>query len=370
MRKSGVFCALLLAVRILCTQASDQTESRNEARYNWLNPNDVIVNPREMSFTAAKLPAAKNESLYVWAYGNDGTVFLMCLFHIESILVDRWGFYVLAMDPEGNVHWYTENLAPSSVWHAETRLAVKNGTVEFSGTDGRYMLHCEVGEFSSDLYLTSRLPPWKPGTGTVDYSPDGNLYQTRILVAPLAEVTGILRIGDRTYGMDGYGSIEKNRFSNPLSRFAPYLHGMRLYGDDAYLYLLDVMLNEAYGAEAVAVLAFAYSDEWVITTPDFRFEICSWEDTADGTLTYPVAATVDAESGGYRLVGTITERTPLGTTDVMSELPGFLRVIVQTLLSRPMYARSVVRFSGYLTTPDGTEIPVTLNGPYEYAVVE
>lgn len=59
------------------------------------------------------------------------------------------------------------------------------------GLDG-YHLVSSIGDLSADLYLVNRMPARKAGTGRIDYTPGGSLYQKRVLVAPLAYATGTI----------------------------------------------------------------------------------------------------------------------------------------------------------------------------------
>ena len=258
-----------------------------QAIYNWAHPNEVRVAPEEMTFTSRAFASAKNEALYVSAYSTNGTMFLFCMFHIESLVVNRWGIYVLSVDPEGNVYWATDRPRTGSVQFSEDSLSLSNAAVSFSKYGDGYRLSGLVGELAYDIRLDDCMPPWKPGTGTVDYSDDGSLYQTRILVTPWANVAGTISVRGKTHAISGHGSIEKTRFSNPLTRFAPLYHSMRLYDREYSLYLLDVTLCDAYDNRAVPALGIAVGDEWLFTSQDYSFTVGTWGSAPGLSLEYP-----------------------------------------------------------------------------------
>jgi len=356
---------LLLTASLHLLQADDSAR----AAYNWSHPNEVTVAPQEMTFTSSFLGAPKNESIYVWVYSPQGTVLIFCMFHIEAPLIDRWGIYMLVVDPGGEVHWVTGRVPTRLVSYSETRLMVSDGSTAFTGADGIYHLTSSIDEVWCDLSLTSRMPAWKPGTGRVNYTPDGLFYQTRILVVPWAYVSGTITVDGVSFRIDGHGLVEKTRFSNPLTRFAPYFQSLKLYHDDQYLYLLDVTLSDAYDNRVVSTLGFAHADRWLFTARDYVYTVDSWSRAGELPNEYPSTIRIDYEADGFSLNGVYQETRRLWVTDVFEEFPRFVRSILGVVLSRPIYVRSVGTFAGTLTTPDGAIRPLNLSGTYEYAVV-
>ena len=342
------------------------SEEQTLAAFNWANPNEVVVAQREMVFTSRALPSTKNESLYVHAYSADGSAVLFCLFHIESPIVNRWGSYVLVVDPQGVVHWGSGRIPVRSVTHSESELDVRNDTTSFVFTGDSYQLRHRADGIDLDLSITSSMPPWKAGTGRFELSDDGSLYLDRILVSPRADFRGTITAGE-SFEFVGTGTLEKTRFSNPLSRFGPYFHSMRVLNGDYSLYLHSVTLCDEYGGKQVSVLGLAQGSRWLVTSPEFEFHVEQHQATE--SMDYPSSIRIGMESNGYRIDGVYEEIRFIGFTDVFGELPVIARGIAARLFSRPMYARSIGRFTGTLTGPDGIPELLILEGPYEYAEV-
>ena len=336
---------------------------------NWRNPNSVRVEEAEKAFTAEWIGKTKNESIFVWVYREGGPIFLFSLFHIDTFLLNRWGMYALVIDPEGNAHWITHTPKKKSVSFSEEFLSITDGATTFEGEDGSYRLEARFGDLEGTIDISNRLPAWKPGTGRLDYNEEGSLYQKRILVSPWADAKGTISISGDTFEIEGHGYVSKTRFANPLTRFAPYIHSLKLYSDEQFIYLLDVTLNDSYDNEIVPMLIVAEDDEWLFTTQDYTYEILETVKVEGLPYEYPQRIRLMAEDSGYFLDGVYSEERLLNVTDVFNEIPAIVRRTLTLLISRPIYFRAAGGFVGTLTHPDGTITQLDLAGPYEYTVV-
>jgi hypothetical protein len=341
-----------------------------DGEYNWAHPNEVIVTEEETAFTDEYLGASKNESAYLWVYDPDGTVLMVGLFHVDAFMLDRWGMFALVAESDGSSRWFTNTPAGREVEIDEQRLYFDDGETLVEGRNGSYHIATSFESgFACDIRVTNRIAAWKPGTGRVDYTEEGELFQMRILVSPWADASGTITVDERTFPIAGHGYLSKTRFANPLTRFAPYVHALKLYDEDDFIYLLDVTLAEEYDSRTVPMLIFAHDDSWVLTTREYEFEVEEWEYWDDLPHPYPVRIRIAAEADGSRLEGVYRQRRVLNVTDVFSELPLFIREMVDLVLSRPVYFRTEGRFDGTVTAPDGTVRELTMSGPYEYTVV-
>ena len=337
--------------------------------HNWQNPNSVRVEEVEKAFTGEWIGKTKNESIFVWVYREGGPIFLFSLFHIDSFLLNRWGMYALIIDPEGESHWITHTPKKKSISFSENFLSISDGSTTFEGSDGSYRLVCRFGNLECKIDLTNRLPAWKPGTGRLDYNEEGSLYQKRILVSPWADATGTISISGEAFDIEGHGYASKTRFSNPLTRFAPYIHSLKLYSEDHFIYLLDVTLNDAYDNEIVPMLIVAEGDQWLFTTQNYSYEILESTQVDGLPYEYPRSIRLISEDSGYVLDGVYSEERRLNVTDVFKEIPAIVRRTLTLLISRPIYFRASGNFVGTITRPDGTITDLDLDGPYEYTVV-
>ena len=363
---------LSIAMYALCAAAlfSDDIE---RTEYNWRNPNEVSVSNLETAFTSRYIGATKNESVFVWVYSPQGPLVLFSMFHIDSIFLNRWGMYALVIDPAGESHWFTHLPRNRSISFDESRLSVTDGattlTTDVYANPVTSVLSCDFAGFTCNIEFVNRLPPWKPGTGRLDFTDDGKLYQMRILVSPWSYATGSVAIDGAPFPIVGDGYIIKTRFSNPLNRFSPAIHAIKLYDEDEFLYLLDVTLADAYDNRVVPSLAYARNDKWSLTSPDYRLEVIEYSATDEYPHPLPRKIEISHNADGHILEGTFTVETLLNVTDVLDELPELIRQIIAAFFRQPVYYRFIGTFEGIYREPDGTVHALSLRGPYEYTVV-
>ena len=375
-----LYAATLILVVIACSSFADETtvsdDEASQAEYNWNNPSSVTLEESEIAFTHGNIGPTKNESIFVWVYSQDGPIILYSLFHVDTWYFNKWGMYALVVDPDGNAHWHTNTPRLRDVQYSEDRLDVTVGAGSFRYADEISELTADFGEMSFSLSIESTLPPWKPGIGRIDYTPDGKLYQQRLLFVPWGWATGTVAIGEESFEIEGHAYASKTRFSNQLTRFAPLIYAIKVYspnsepGDDGYyLYLLDVVLHDAYDNRKVPMLVLARGSEWIFTTRDYELTTLETTSVEGIPHQFPTSMRIRGGSGGYTLEGVYTQERFINVTDVFSEIPSFIRKLVEVVIRSPVYIRSIVTFEGTLTTPEGEKIDLLLDGPFEYTVV-
>jgi hypothetical protein len=57
-------------------------------------------------------------------------------------------------------------------------------------------------------------------------------------------------------------------------------------------------------------------------------------------------------------------------TDIIEEVPPYLRLIVRLFFRRPVYVRFLGEVHGTITYPDGHVETIELSGPYEYVILQ
>jgi hypothetical protein len=346
------------------------------ADYLWDHPEEVVVSAEELAFTTEKFAHAKNESIFVMGYFNDGWVVMFSVFHIDAKVLDRWGMYLLVAEPGGKSYWRTETPAEKDIVMGSDHFSYSDGTTYIEDSEERLVLRCSIDGIYCDLVLDKRMPAWKPGTGKEEYTDDGDAFQRKAVLVPLADLSGTITVGEKAVTVSGRGYAERTLFVNSLTRHQPYLHALRLYtpqetADDESLHigLHQAVLSKAYGSREITRLVVARDDTWLFTTRDYVFEPLSYYLPDFSPYEYPVRFRLSAQKNGYTLEGVLEERVFFHFTDIFSSLPKWARAILVVFFERPVFYRYVADFSGTLTDPDGTVRSLTMSGPFEYVVV-
>jgi hypothetical protein len=347
------------------------------ADYLWDHPNSVRVSSEMVAFSGADYKKAKNESIYIMGYFNDGWVFMFNLFHLDSVLFNRWGMYALVTEPDGTSYWKTTAPRAKDITLDEGYLYYSDGVNLVEDSDTRLILKCDFDGFRCDLEFDKLIPPWKPGTGRENYTEEGEYFQYKAVFAPKADLHGTIRIDGLDLSVEGFGYAEKTLFVNPITRFQPYLHALRLYTpyethpeESWHVGILHAVLNDAYENRELPRLVVARDDRWVFTTRDYTFEPLRTARLAIAPYDYSTAFALHAEKEGYILDGIVEERVFIHFTDVFESVPLWLRNILAVFFKRPVYFRFITDFTGTIREPGGTSHNLKMSGPYEYVVVD
>jgi len=366
----------LVVLIYLLVSAGAATADPADIDYLWDNPDKISVADEKVAFSHVEYNHAKNESIFVLVYFNDGWVLMYSLFHLDTALFDRWGMYALIAKPDGTHYWKTSTVSEKEIEILEDHLYYSDGKNFIEAAQDTLTLRCDFDGFTCDLLFDTYMPAWKPGTGRENYTKDGEYFQYKAVFIPRSEVRGTIDIDGMMINVAGNGYCEKTLFVNPLTRHQPYLHALRLYSpfdtprDEAWhIGIHQVMLNKHFGSREIPRLVLAKGDEWIFTTREYTFEPIETGRRDEISYDYGTKFVLHGEKNGYSLDGIVKERVFFHFTDVFESLPGWFRKILSVFFKRPVYFRYVADFSGTVTAPDGTQYSLEMSGPYEYVVV-
>jgi hypothetical protein len=108
--------------------------------------------------------------------------------------------------------------------------------------------------------------------------------------------------------------------------------------------------------------------EWLFTTRDYALEPRDVRRSLGMPYAAPRRMGIVARASGYLLEAEYRAEILFSVTDVLSEIPKWLRSIVAVFVKRPVYLRFLGELEGTVTFPDGHVEPIHLYGPYEYVV--
>ncbi|MBT3272417.1 MAG: hypothetical protein HN368_04625 [Spirochaetales bacterium] len=372
MGKSSIVMFALILLLLNNPVSADSAEGD----YNWDHPSEVAVSNLEIAFTRLKYSRAKNQSVFVMGYFNDGWVLMFSLFELDAPLLNRWGMYALVAEPDGTSHWKSGSIDKRAVVISEDHLFFTDGAITIEDFGDRFILQCDFDGFVCDIIFTKYLDPWKPGTGREQYTKDGETFQHKAVFAPWASISGWIEVDGLSVNVNGQGYGEKTLFVNPLTRYQPYLHALRLYThysnpreESWHIGILEATLNKAYGSRVLPRIVLARDDEWIFTSREYEFIPQKTVEPDFSPYPYPAKFKLFAEKNGYTIDGVVREGVFFHFTDIFDSLPKWVKKILAAFFKRPVYYRYVAEFDGTITEPDGTVNQLKMSGPYEFVVV-
>ncbi len=348
---------------------------------DWNDFAAAVASERSMAFTQESFDHTVSDSVYAMAVFEDGKVFMFSLFHYETLLFDSWGVYMLIAEPGGTTHWKTERLSKKKLLVSEERLSVTHDSNLVEGGGTTYRIRWSIEGLGVDLRYDNFVAPWMPGDGTHRLSEDGSVFQRRSVFSPRAEVTGTIIVDGALQEIRGEGMASKTIIVNRLNRFNPELLSMRVFGVASDVYgteihpfrlhigLLDSTAHRTYNSKKLSRLFVTEHGKWLFATPEYELDYLETTRSEDPPYSYPSRFSLNAKALGYTLSGEYHVLELFDITDIMDELPSWLRPIVLVFVNRPVYFRCFGLFTGSLTYPDGSVEDLVLYGPYEYVVV-
>jgi len=370
--RRGAHLAALLAALLAATARLGAADPAWEAA-QWADPAHVRVQIEELAFRRFDHPATSTESFFMLARYNGGHVLIFDLFDLDSPLVSRWGIYVLVTDPLGHRYWTTHVFDRSRVRTDAGGLGFSDGASTVDGDGSSWRISLRLEGFACDLLVRTELPAWRGGDGVDELTPDGRMYERRLLPCPLGEVTGWLSAGGPAVEVNGQALLERTTRVTPLGRMHQCLYSLRAWSvpwapDRLFLEMLEMTSHAAYGGKRIPRLGVATPEGWLFTTREYSLEPAEFSRAGKAPYPAPAVLRISARDRGYVLPAEYRAETLFDVTDVITEVPLILRPIVAAFFTRPVYLRFLGVLTGTLTRPDGTPVSFELRGPFEYVL--
>jgi hypothetical protein len=113
----------------------------------------------------------------------------------------------------------------------------------------------------------------------------------------------------------------------------------------------------------------AKAGQWLFTTTDYTLEASDIRQGVGEPYPAPRQIRIRARGSGFLLEAEYRALVLYNITDVLEEVPRFLRPVVALFAKRPVYLRFLGSLEGTVIFPDGRKEPIRLSGPFEYVIV-
>ncbi len=364
-----ILAACLSAARAGCQDTAALRPGFWEGTSAWENPNGRAIAEEQVFLHTPYAHGWQSHFYNLVVRLDDGTLLNICPFHWRYGILNSWGLYVVAGDPQGHVFSWDGTIDSGEVHAADTGMKVRAGASSFESAGSIHRWKVTVPEFSCDLELTNVLPAWMPGDGIAYYTPDARYYFQYALPAPLARVTGTVTVFGRTVPADGQCFYDTVECMTPLSRTNEEVVTFRTFGSPEtppqsrwFVFLYRIRSHRGFGSQVFPMLVVARGDSWVLTSREIDFSVLQTDRMPDPPYPYATSVAVSARQGGASITGTFTSERPFHVMDIFARLPPLFRTVASWFLKRPVVFRSVARFTGEVTLPDGSRYRLDLDG--------
>ncbi len=154
----------------------------------------------------------------------------------------------------------------------------------------------EGEDVSFRLLFKNTTAMWKPGSGEIKVK-DG--YYKFNMLAPRANVTGEVTIGDQTIKVKGTKKGYADHIATNIAPFdfAKRFSRFRTYNKDLFVMWREVKLHSDYGGRSYTWVVVGYKDKIVFSDPDAQIRFARQKKDPKGGYKFPMAIQIDGEDG-------------------------------------------------------------------------
>ncbi len=365
-----LFCLLALLAAAGQRPAFSDGARIFDSAAGWADPEKVTVSEADLFPNPPYVGNWQSRSFFFIGRLDDGTFFVINLFHWEFMFLHSWGILVLVTDTAGRVFQYQGSLPDEDKSDPAQGFDHRFGEDLFISSAGEHTVKVSVKGFSCDLQMHNLLPAWEPGDGWIYYDSSRTAYGHYAVPAPLATVSGTMTVFGNARSADGLCTWDSSLTVQPLGRTNSPQYSLRAFGDDIFIDIVEAVTDPGYGSKQIPILYAARGSTWLFTTGDFSFAPSDWTAMSQPPYPYPGVFDVNAAGRGWTLNGQFVSSRMYSVSDVFQELPPLIREIVSVFLKRPVLYRMVGEFRGTLISPQGDRQQLVIPAHAEYVVVK
>jgi hypothetical protein len=343
----------------------------------WADPEKVTVSEEDLFPNPPYTHDWQSKAFFFIGRLDDGTFFLIDLFHWQLSFLRSWGLQVLVTDSADRLFRYDGGLPERDTSGPSRGFYHRFGENLFTRSGGEYRVKVELEGFSCDLHIRNLLPAWQPGDGWAYYDGAHSAYLHYAVPSPLATVSGSMIVFGNLRSVEGMCTWDSSLSVQPLGRPNSPQYSLRAFddsgnppGDRLFIDMVESFTDASYGSAPIPVLIVARGTTWLFTTKDFTVVPSNWKTIHEPPYPFPTSYRLRAGGRGWTLEGQFVSSRVYSTTDVFQEIPSVIRVLVSQFLKRPVLYRMVGDFRGLLTSPEGIAQPFSMPAHVEYVLVK
>jgi len=265
-----------------------------------------------------------------------------------------------------DVQLYTADGRGFSAHHEYRRDAIEGSTEKMDITIGgahawgggdAYHLVIDEPDVKLRLDLANELPSFRFGDGKVTFYADRSAEWTQAINVPRGKATGSVTIGGLTVAIDGVGFNDHGWATIKLPTFLTQWTSLRVFDPRYTLVLHSQRFTEKFGGGDNKFGLLGAGDRLVGSTTSFVLDPSRPRPVEGGQM--PTRLDVAVETGGYQVVGTITELRFQQSIDVLGSISLPVRVAIKAFYSAPYLMRYAARYDLDVTDDKGVTEHIT-----------
>lgn len=296
------------------------------------------------------------ESFSLWAWNKKGWsvfgVFLVARVH--PFVGTRVGVQLSVYDPKGNVYHKLQEFKVRHLTAKKNRLFLKVKKHFLKSNLQKGKMRIKWDKFGFNLQFASLLKGIRLYGGPVRL---GRRRFIGVSFGPRLVVSGSLTVKGQPVKFDGIGYAERS-WQNVPHKMARRWFNLRAFNKDYTVIATEMLPLRQWRPRSIPSLSIAYKNKWIVKATPKHIQYSVRQKKKDRSAGYRVPQYVRYRAklpSGTSVDVVIRAKRRLHRLDVLSHVPGWLRSLVQRLITKPFMYRYINRVSLKVVGKSGTD---------------
>ena len=223
----GVACALLAAAQGAARADGARIFEDADA---WAKPERAAVSDADLFPNPPYTHDWQSRSFFLNGRLDDGTFFVINLFHWQFSFLQSWGLQVLVTDTTGRLFSYDSGLPPEDAADPPEGFHHRFGNNLFASAGNEQRVKLDLSGFSCDLRFRNLLPAWEPGDGWAWLDTGHTAYIHYAVPSPLAVLGGSMLSFGNLRRVSGMCTWDSSLSVQPLGQANSPEYSLRAFG--------------------------------------------------------------------------------------------------------------------------------------------
>jgi predicted secreted hydrolase len=271
--------------------------------------------------------------------------------------------------PDGQKFKESKDLALGEWSNAKDTFRLSFGENTLNGPLEAMTLHLKNRSFEAEYKITNLVPPWKPGSGRVQFGARADQYYLFQIIAPIARVEGTVRIDgeEQARTVKGLVYVEHHVASAGLAEFPKQWIRFRTQDPQTTFLLGDLRTPDGYGGKPIRFVVLWKDGVKQFESVDFQLKFDRVRpDIKKAEYQIPQILEFQGTDGDAKFHGAFKAPKDGGRTDFLEEADAATRFVVSKF-ARPMLYNWNSVFAIEVSSP-GRKVDIRGKGRYYLSI--
>jgi len=313
----------------------------------------------------------EQEHGYMIARFDQGYWLFLTIFTFKYGPQQRWGVYSIVSSDSGKQWFARREILVNEAKLSHEGISWESHGTSIGGSYPRYTYTIKEEAYQAKLAIESRFPGWKLGRWYL--TPDKKSFGEVFIYIPWGRISGTLTLDGKQISVSGNAYADRFHGSMRLDRTDPMFFSVRSLTPLPGYPEISIQtsynhFNPAFGKVSIPSLMIMGQQGFVRATENVVIKGDEYYKDQKLGYFFPRKLTVTAEDAGFTFHGQFTAQRNMEMLDIISQVPPYLRMLVETFVKLPVYSKWDGVFEGAYTL-NGKETRFKIRAAAENALI-